>query len=268
MVARKKKAKRKAAPKAKPKMTEEEQMTLDDLLSSKGFEGATASSYAMPFLRILQKLSPEVDKDDVAFIDGAEPGMIVHTITKECYEEINIIPLQYKDSYIEWIPRTKGGGFVRECEFPSQLTSEILASCTKEENKNILPNGNEFKLHSSYFCALEGEEGEFEPVMISMSSSQLKTSRNWMSQMQSMKIEYEGKMYPAKNIRSYQWTLYTELLENDKGKWYGWVAEAGENTLKLPQLGTLQDSVREAITSNLLTYDRDQQSGEATENAL
>ena len=265
---RKAKVQPRAKAKAKP-MSEEEQMTLDDLLTSVGFEGATASSYAMPFLRVLQKLSPEVDKDDSQYIEGAEPGMIIHTITKDLYNEVSIVPLQYKDSYIEWIPRSSGGGFVRELEFPSRMTSEILATCTKEENKNILPNGNELKLHSSYFCAMEGEDEEFTPVLISMSASQLKTSRNWMSQMQTMKIEHEGKMYPAKNIRSYKWTLATEKLENDKGKWYGWTVEAEENTLHLPQLGGLQENVRQAVTSNLLTYDRDQQGGEADSgNAL
>lgn len=261
MVARKKKS-----TKAEP--TPEQQQTLADLLSSKGYEGATSGSFAMPFLRILQKLSPECDKDDPAFIQGAEAGLIIHTITKELYEEVNVVPLQYRDTYIEWIPRTKGGGFVQEYEFPSQMTSEILHSCTKEENKNILPNGNEFKLHSNYFCALETEDNEWEPVMISMSSSQLKTSRIWLSTMVKMKFEYEGKEYPAKNIRSYQWTLGTERLENDKGVWYGWTFEAGDNTLALPQLAPIQDSVREALTSNLLTYDRSEQQQTSEENAL
>ncbi len=263
MVARKKK--RKAAD-----PTPEQEQTLQDLLDSKGYEGASSGSFAMPFLRILQKLSPECDKDDPAFIEGAEAGFIIHTITKELYETVNIVPLQYRDTYIEWIPRTKGGGFVAEYEFPNMGTTEMLRTCSKEENKNILPNGNEFKLHSNYFCALEGEENEWEPVMISMSSSQLKTSRIWLSTMVKMKFEHEGVTYPAKNIRSFQWTLGTERLENDKGVWYGWTFEAGDNTLLLPELAPIQDSVREALTSNLLTYDRAEQQGGAAveENAL
>ena len=265
MAARKKKAK-------VEQPSAEEAQTLEELLQSRGFEGATASSYAMPFLRILQKLSPEVDKTENAFIKGAEPGDIVHTISKEVYSEVNIIPLQYRDTYIEWIPRSKGGGFVQEYDALDHMTKEVLSSCTKEENKNMLPNGNEFKLHSNYYCAFEGEDGEWEPVMISMSSSQLKTSRIWLSTMRRMILEINGEKYPARNIRSFQWTLGTELLENDKGKWFGWTYEVGDNTLKLPQIGTIQDSVREAVTSNLLTYDRSQQqaseSSESSENAL
>lgn len=253
----------------KKKMTSEESQTLDDLLKSKGFEGATSSSYAMPFLRILQKMSPEVDKDETAYIKGAKAGMILHTITKQCYLEICIIPLQYRDTYIEWIPREKGGGFVQEYDALESLTKEVLSSCTKEDNKNILPSGNEFKLHSNYFCAFD-EDGEWEPVMISMSSSQLKTSRIWLSTMRRMVLEVNGETYRNVNIRSFQWVLSTEKLSNDKGTWFGWTYEVGDNTLHLPQIGAIQESVREAISSNLLEYDRSQQSGDAneTENAL
>ncbi len=259
MAARKKTTKKTAEQK------QQEEMTLQDLLDSKGFEGATAQSFAMPFLRILQKLSPECDSDDPAYIEGAEAGLILHTITKDLYEEVNVVPLQYRDTYIEWIPREKGGGFVQEHPFPDIRTSEILSTCSKEENKNILPNGNEFKLHSNYFCALEIDDGEWEPVMISMSSSQLKTSRLWLSTMVKMKIEHEGQTYAAKNIRSFQWALGTERLENDKGVWYGWTFDAGDNTLMLPQLAEQQESVRTAIKDNLLTYDRSQQQTGASE---
>lgn len=257
------KVKQKEAPKEQPQ-------TLDELLSSKGFEGATSSSYAMPFLRILQKLSPELDKDDAKYIKGAEAGDIVHTVSKEVFSEVNIVPLQYRETYIEWIPRVKGGGFVTELEFPSPQATDLLRTCSKEDNKTILPNGNEFKRHANYFCALEGEEGEWEPVVISMSASQLKTSRVWLSTLAKMKIEHEGKTFPARNIRSYQWTLGTERLQNDQGTWYGWTYKAGDNTLYLPQLGDIQDSVRQAITSNLLTYDRSEQAQGASEaeNAL
>lgn len=261
MAARKKKVNHKPSA--------EEAQTLEELLQSKGFEGAQASSYAMPFLRILQKLSPEVDKTENAYIKGAEPGDIIHTISKDVFSEVNIIPLQYRDTYIEWIPRSKGGGFVQEYDALEGMTKEVLSSCEKVDNTNVLPNGNEFKLHSNYYCAFETEDEDFEPVMISMSASQLKTSRIWLSTMRRMVLEVNGTSYRNINIRSFQWTLSTELLENDKGKWFGWTYEVGDNTLLLPQIGAIQDSVREAVTSNLLTYDRSQQqTSSSDENAL
>jgi len=259
-MARKKRNSKKATP--------EEKQTLNDLFEDQGFEGATSGSYAMPFLRILQKGSPEVDKDETAHIRGAKPGMILHTVRKEVFKAINIVPLKYRDTYIEWVPRTKGGGFVQEYDALDPLTKEILGSCSKEDNANILPNGNEFKLHSNYYCALETSQGEYEPIMLSMSASQLKTSRVWLSTLRAMTLEIAGKEVPARNIRSYQWLFTTEKLSNDKGTWFGWTYERLEDTRLLEQLGPIQRNVVDAIQSNLLTYDRSQQQGSEAENAL
>ena len=260
------KTKKKAKKKAQ-KRNGDEQQTLNDLLEDQGFEGATSGSYAMPFLRILQKGSPEVDKDEATHIKGAKPGMILHTVTKEIFKEVNLVPLKYRDSYIEWIPRSKGGGFVSEWDALDPMTQERLSTCTREDNTSVLPSGNEFKLHSNYFCALECEDGSWEPVMVSMSASQLKTSRIWLSTLRKMTIEVDGDIYPAKNIRSYQWTFSTEKLSNDKGTWFGWTYEKTVDTLLLPEVGTIQETVVTALESNLLTYDRSQQQGDS-ENAL
>jgi len=259
MVARKKRASKKKAS--------NNPETLADLLQDQGFEGATSGSYAMPFLRILQKGSPEVDKDESAYIKGAKPGMILHTVSKDVYEEVNLVPLKYRDTYIEWIPRSKGGGFVSEWDALDPMTQERLSTCTREENTSVLPGGNEFKLHSNYFCALECEDGSWEPVMVSMSASQLKTSRIWLSTLRKMTIEVDGEVYPAKNIRSYQWTFATEKLSNDKGTWFGWTYEKTEDTLLLPTVGDIQQTVVVALEKNLLTYDRSQQEA-STANAL
>ena len=47
----------------------------DDMLSQgTGLEEATADDYAIPFLRILQSMSPQLKKSDGKFIAGAEEG--------------------------------------------------------------------------------------------------------------------------------------------------------------------------------------------------
>jgi len=262
-------ARKKAAKKKRTTRKNNDPGTLDDLLQDVGFEGATSSSYAMPFLRILQKLSPECDKDETLYIKGAKPGEILHTVRKETFEEVTIIPLKYRDTYIEWVPRTKGGGFVSEWDALEAITKERLASCTREEFSSILPNGNEFKLHSNYFCAFDYED-EWEPVMISMSASQLKTSRIWLSTLRGMQLVHNGQTYHKVNIRSFQWNLGTEKLSNDKGTWFGWTYEVGDDTLLLPQIGPIQNQVVTALKDNLLTYDRSQQAQTdyESENAL
>jgi len=53
----------------------------DDL--QQGFENMTQEDMALPFVRILGQLSPQVTDGDAKFIDGAKPGMIYNTVTSE-----------------------------------------------------------------------------------------------------------------------------------------------------------------------------------------
>ena len=63
---------------------------------------------ALPFLKILGQLSPEVNKRDGKYVEGAEPGMIFNSVSGELYDGtvgISVIPCFYKLEYIEWKDR-------------------------------------------------------------------------------------------------------------------------------------------------------------------
>ena len=44
-----------------------------------GFSEVTSEDLAIPFLRILQAMSPQKNKRDGAYVDGAEEGMFFNT---------------------------------------------------------------------------------------------------------------------------------------------------------------------------------------------
>ena len=54
--------------------------------AAKGFENMTQDDMALPFVRILGQLSPQVTDGDAKYIDGAKPGMIYNTVTSELYD--------------------------------------------------------------------------------------------------------------------------------------------------------------------------------------
>ena len=61
---------------------------------------------ALPFLKILGQLSPEVNKRDGKYVEGAEPGMIYNSVTGELFngeQGVQVIPCYYKLEYVEWI---------------------------------------------------------------------------------------------------------------------------------------------------------------------
>ena len=115
----------------------------DNLLSEgTGLEEASADDYAIPFLRVLQSMSPQLKKSDGKYIQGAEEGMFFNTVTESIYdgtEGVSIIPCAYKKKYIEWIPREKGGGFVSD-----EHDASILKQCKKnDKGRFIYTNDNE-----------------------------------------------------------------------------------------------------------------------------
>ncbi|HET8689559.1 MAG TPA: hypothetical protein VFM18_23360, partial [Methanosarcina sp.] len=56
-----------------------------------GMEGADKTSFAIPFLTMLQGLSPQVES-----VEGAKPGKFINTITNELFDEVLVIPCAYQ----------------------------------------------------------------------------------------------------------------------------------------------------------------------------
>ena len=234
-----------------------------------GFEETDSSSYAIPFLRILQKLSPECDKDEPEYVKGAKPGQIYHTIRKAVFDEVEIIPCFYRKTYIEWVLRENGGGF--RGEYEPGIGREMSAAAERnDKGQFILPNGNQISETANHYVLFKVSDGVWEPVLISMASSQLKTSRNWMSQLRGQSIVVDGQTYSDLNMEAYQWKARTIKQENDKGKWFGWEFEQGPDTLQLEGVHSQASGTREAVAANAITYDRQQQEGALVqeENAL
>ena len=81
--------------------------------AGKGLGKLTQEDLALPFLKILAQLSPEVNKRDGKYVEGAEAGMIYNSVSGELYDGtkgISVIPCFYKLEYLEWKDRGEGSG--------------------------------------------------------------------------------------------------------------------------------------------------------------
>jgi len=89
---------------------------LDDLImktAGQGLENVTNDDITIPRLAIVQTNSPQRSKKDEKYIEGADEGHIFNTVSNELYAEgMTIIPCGYRKTYVEWVPREKGGGLV------------------------------------------------------------------------------------------------------------------------------------------------------------
>lgn len=174
-----------------------------------GFEEIGGRTMAIPFVRILQKLSAQLNKQKQEFIDGAEEGDWFNTTTKVYGPEVNVIVLKFERVYIEW--KVNRGGFVN---YHSPENAERLAVDTTWGNWKT-KEGNELAETYMYMCLIEGQEAE-GVVVISFSSSAIKVAREW-NHLMTTHIMDDGKRAKPYYL---VWKLSTDYRENDQGSWY------------------------------------------------
>ena len=198
--------------------------------AQRGFENVKNTSVALPILKLLQNGSAEAQKRNQAYVEGAEPGMLLNTVTKKLYDGakgIIVIPCHYKLEYQEWSDYGTGTGR------PEQIytdTSDILTKTTKDHiNKDRLPNGNYILTVGNHLVIiLDGDSSE--TALICMSSTQGKISRKWNSMMMSLTLQGKDGAFTPPSF-SHMYKINT-LLNTGKGlQWYGYnIAKVGPVT--------------------------------------
>jgi len=192
--------------------------------AQKGFENVKTESLAPPILKLLQNGSSEAQKRNQNYVEGAEPGMFLNTVTKQLYDGdkgIQVIPCHYKLEFQEWADYGTGSGRP-EMIYPD--SSDILEKTTKgADNKDRLQNGNYILTVGQHFVIIVGDKGS-ETAMISMSSSQGKISRKWNSMMKSISLDgKDGPFTPPSFSHIYK---LSSVLNTGKGnQWYGYNVE-------------------------------------------
>lgn len=99
----------------------------------------------IPQIKLLQGLSPELDKDDEKYIKGATAGDMVITDGDDVQlvkSETGILfyPVAVKRIWTEWIPRDQGGGFVASYD-------------SREEMEAGVEKGNDVNVSIDYLVA-------------------------------------------------------------------------------------------------------------------
>ena len=189
-----------------------------------GQETMDRDDYAIPRLAILQALSPQLQKQNSEYVPGAETGDIIDTVSNELHVGevgITVVPVSYRRAYIEWKLRSEGGGFIED----HGSDGTVLNGCTKDElGRDITSAGNQIVTTAEYFAfVIDKETGSHTPVVISMSSTQLKKARRWNTLINQFRLPTNGNggaFNPPMFARSYLLTTVPE--SNDRGSWFGW----------------------------------------------
>ena len=157
--------------------------------ADQGFENVDSKSLALPFLKILGQLSPQVTQGDSQFIPEARPGMIFNTVTNQLYDGqkgISVVPCFYKLEYIEWRDRGQEGSSAPVNIYPSD--SDIMSKTTRDDkNKDRLENGNYVEETASHYVLIVEDKDVSSTAMMTMKSTQRKKSKKWNSMMMSVR---------------------------------------------------------------------------------
>lgn len=187
-----------------------------------GMEDVSAQDMAIPFLRILAQLSPQVNKRDGAYVQGAEAGMIYNTVANEVYDGekgVVVVPCYYSRRMIEWKPREQGGGYVGAYEVDDPI---VKTTFRDQRGNDVLPNGNYLQNTAQFFVLVLTEDGGVQRCLITMTSTQLKKARQWMTQIQSLTARGKNGTMFTLPMMSHKYLLRTVEQRNDKGSWFGW----------------------------------------------
>ena len=187
--------------------------------ANQGAQNITQDDLALPFLKVLGQLSPEVNTRNAKYVKDAQPGMILNTVSNDLYDGakgISVLPVFYKRQYIEWQDRGESKGAPVHIY---EAGDDIPQTTRDKSNKDRLANGNYLENTASHYVIVLGDSPS--TALISMKATQLKISRKWNSMMMGIKLQGKNGLFTPPTY-SHIYTLKTVQMSNDKGTWFGW----------------------------------------------
>lgn len=185
-----------------------------------------------PFLKVLQKGSPEVDRDSGEYVEGAEVGMIINTSSKQLTTApAVIIPCGYERQFLEWVPRDAGGGF------KGAVPRDFALGLERDDRGRYLhPNGNHV-MDTRVWYVLQVVDGDLQPAVISLKSTAIKRSKELGDIISSIRLPRAdgSKFRPADYSHTYLMNVTHEQKDGD--------------TWKLPKF-SIGDQITDAATYN------------------
>jgi len=202
---------------------------MDDLFDSagQGMETIGADDMQIPFLRILQPLSPQLLKTDPKFIKGASAGDIFNTVTGQYWEAdtgLTVLMCAYTTKFLEFQLRLSGGGFMGELS----ADDPDIRKTEREGSIEMLPSGNEL-VRSAQFLVLGVEDtGATTQMICDMKKTQMKIAKQWNTRRAGLKIMHPQKGMFNPPMWAVPWKLTTVQESNDKGSWFNYAVAQEE----------------------------------------
>lgn len=202
--------------------------------------------FSIPYITILQSLSPELSKSKAEYIEGAKEGLFLNKGTRDLCPDARVIVCKYERRYPVFKP--KRGGFVR---METQQYFQEQCAWNADSSSFRTPDGMDIAETRCFYVLSEGSDGSWTPAVISLTGSQAKKAKQWCAAIDNAKMEVEGNLHKAP-IYYHIWSLSSRTESNDNGEWFGYVIEKDGTILELGQeaLAQAQD-FRKGLEANV-----------------
>lgn len=185
-----------------------------------GFEKVTAEDLQLPFLSLLQDLSPQVKKAKPEYVTGAEPGMFHVSVSDKLFsgkDGVELVVADWEHMYTEWKPRDDGGGFLGVRSLDDSDVKEARAQ--KKFGKITTAHGTELiETYQLYVVVVPEGDGPFEFAVLPVTSTKIKGFRSWLTAVNGYKHKTaDGKIQvpPIFAHRLRLTSVFTSAGDND-----------------------------------------------------
>jgi len=186
---------------------------------------ALDDSTKMPLLNIIQQMSPQLIDGDDKYIDGSKAGDVFFSPTGEIVEKpIKFVPIALRTVYVEWKPKTEGGGIVNMHPISIKGRADLGYKQGVKTQYDEWLGDNELK-KTTYVMGHAEINGERTDVMLALAVTGQKVSRKLQDEIR--KFRYDGDLAdtpPPVFAREFDLTTIRETNSNDQS-YFNWKFE-------------------------------------------
>ena len=195
-----------------------------------GFDEVDQDCLTIPYLRIGQTSSDYMKRGSAKFIQGLQGGDFFFPLTREVFGTgMNAVIVKFYRSYSIYESKEPNAKFLGVIT-KEKYEREVEPTAVRERSYTLDPQGHRY-VDNRNFVIVDYDHPERGPMLLSMSSTGIKPSKNWLTQATNVKAKMpDGSMKDAP-IWSSVWNLTTGYFENPSGGYYqvsevkrlGWV---------------------------------------------
>lgn len=180
--------------------------------TGQGSENVTASDCAIPRIKVLQDLSPEVKKSNAKYVEGAEAGMFINSVTNEIFNAFFVVNLHFRKSTVVWKKRAAGGGMFGAFDNEALARAALAEANEREEQFDIVET-------PEHLVMILDETGVPKGVaLMDMPLSKTGVSKRWNSLIQDKEKEGHPRFGCV-------WELSVTHETTNKGDFFGMSVE-------------------------------------------